>query len=197
MKNVISEPKLEELIKDEVRSCEEIARRALAVFGVVGLALGAPRNDIVSWLQDEALWAELTPTELQYVAAEAPTEKQTINASWQSEAVIVLLWALQKIEELPAPNEQCDTWIFQELLPPFADISVAEFIASAHCRSEEELHDMSRKIMHFHWEARDAEIHSQPAPAHVDIDIIHERNRAINWIIRYDDLPWDEVTTDT
>ena len=188
---------MDELVQDEVRDCQEVARRALALFGVVGIALGAPRNDIIDWLKEETLWAELSPTELAYVVTPENTAQDTINASWKSEALIVLLWALRKVEKLPAPNEQCDTSIFQELLPPFSDTSAAQFVASAQCRSEKALHDMAEELRHFHWQARDAEIHSKPAPSHVDIEIIQERHHAINWLIGYDGLPWDEVTTDT
>jgi hypothetical protein len=136
-----------ELQPDEVRDCQEIARRSRALFGVVGIALGAPRSDIIDWLEDEALWDDLSPEELTYAMAQEPTEKESINASWRSEALIVLLWALRKVEKLPAPNEQCDTSIFQELLPPFADISVEQFVASAECRSEKVLQDMADELM--------------------------------------------------
>jgi hypothetical protein len=188
---------VDDLAADQIRDCLEIARRSLALFGVVGLALGSPWQDITGWLRDEGLWDELTPIELGYVSAERPTEQQRINASWQNEALIVLLWTLRKVERLPAPNEKCDTAVFQELLPPFADISAAEFIASAECRSEKALLDMAEELMHFHWEVRDAQIHSKPKPAHVDVEIVQERHHAINWVIGYEQLPWDEVTTDT
>jgi hypothetical protein len=181
---------------DEVRSAPAIARRALALFGVVGLELGAPREDIVAWLKDEGLWDELSPIEVSYVSAHHPTEKQRINASWWSEALIVLLWSIKKVEALPSPNEQCNTSLFQELLPPFANVATAELISSATRRSEDELLDMADTLLDLHWKARDAKIHSRDCPS-VDIEIIQERHRAINWIIGYDGLPWDEVTTDT
>lgn len=185
------------LLQQKIRDCQEIARRSLALFGVVGIALGAPRNDIVDWLKDEALWDELSPAELSYVLAEEPTEKQTINATWRSEALIVLLWALGKVGTLPAANEQYDTILFQDLLPPFTDLTAAEFISHAHCRPDEELEQMAGELMHFHWEARHAPLNSEPLPPHVDIEIIQERHHAINWIIGAGGLPWDEVTTDT
>ncbi|MEP6820133.1 MAG: DUF4272 domain-containing protein [bacterium] len=187
----------EDLLPDEVRDGQEIARRSLTLFGVVGLALGAPRNDIITWLKEDGLWNELSPTELAYILVEQPTEKQTINASWQSEALLVLLWALRKVEKLPAANEQCDTSLFQELLPPYADTSASQFIASTNRRSETELRDMAEELMHLHWEVRDAQIHSKPLPLHVNIEVIQERHHAINWVIGYEGLPWDEVTTDT
>jgi hypothetical protein len=193
----MKETEMEDFPLDEVRDTHTIARRALALFGVVGLALGAPKNDILDWLKVEGLWDQLSPSELAYVSATEPTRKQKVEATWWSERLIVLLWALKKVEQLPAPDEQCDTALFQEVLPPFADMSVAEFITSSRRLSEDELLNMADKIMDLHWKARDTEIDSIQAPPVVDIEIIQERHHAINWVIGYEGLSWDEVTTDT
>ena len=182
---------------DEVRDAAQIARRAMALFGSVGLALGAPREKIVKWLKDEDLWAELSPSELAYLATKRPTKKQQIDASWKSEGLIVLLWALDKIEHLPAPNEQCDTSVFQKHLPPFVDISASEFMSAARRRDEQVLLDMADELLNLHWQARDARLHGKPLPPGLDIEVIQERHHAINWVIGYDGAPWDEVTTDT
>lgn len=182
---------------DQVRNPREIARRALALFAVIGLAVGAPRDDILGWLKDEALWDELTPDELAYVSSPSPTKQQQLNASWRSEALLVLLWALDVIEQMPGLNEQCNNSDFQRVLPPFADVSVSQFINAATRRSDEVLFDLADELLSAHWEARDAQIHGRPVPVNLDIEIIQERHHAINWVIGYGGLPWDEVTTDT
>jgi hypothetical protein len=181
---------------ETIRSAEQIARRALALFAVVGVGLGTPRDQVTSWLRDEGLWAELSPSERMLFEGDDLTEKQTMNASWRSEALLVLTWALQKIETLPPPNEQCDTALFQQYLPPFADISVTEFVTSATRRDDRDLLSTAAAIQQMHWEARDAALHGRNA-AHLDIEIIQEWHHAINWVCGYDDLPWDEITTDT
>jgi len=187
----------ETLPPDEIRQAPEIATRALALFAVVGLALGAPKESTVSWLRDESLWDELSPEELKFVSAAEPTERQRVNASWRSEALLILLWALGAVKELPSLAAQCDAGNFQEILPPFADVAVNKFISTAQRRSDDELFDMADALLNSHWEARDARIHNRPMPANLDIGIIQERHHAINWVIGYDSLPWDEVTTDT
>jgi hypothetical protein len=75
---------------EQVRDSCVIAKRALALFGAVGLSLGAPRRNIIDWLKAENLWDELSPVELAYVSAKRPTSKQQINASWWSERLTVL-----------------------------------------------------------------------------------------------------------
>lgn len=182
---------------DEVRDAAQIARRALALFGSVGLALGAPRKDILKWLKEEALWAELAPSELAFLSAKRPTTKQKINASWKSEALIVLLWALEKVERLPPPDEQCDTSVFQQHLPPFLQMPASEYISAATRRSDDVLLEMADELLNLHWQARDASLHGRSMPPGLDIEIIQERHHAINWVIGYDGAPWDEVTTDT
>ena len=56
---------------------------------------------------------------------------------------------------------------------------------------------MADDLLEQHWKARDARLFGRPQPTDIDIEIVQERHHAINWIIGYDGLPWDEVTTDT
>ena len=182
---------------EQVRDSKSIARRALALFGAIGVALGSPRTEVLNWLTVEGLWDELSPVEATFLSADQPTRQQVVDATWWSERLIILLWALGKIAQLPAPDTQCDTGRFQDLLPPFTNISVAEFIASAVCRSEQELWCMADKLMGFHWKARDAAIDAKTCEVSIDIEIVQERHHAINWVVGYKGLSWDDVTTDT
>ncbi len=182
---------------DVVRSPQEVARRALAVFSVVGLALGAPRPEVLDWLRDENLSRELAPSERKFVEAPEPSEKERVHAVWMSERLVVLCWALRLIDELPEPDEQCDTGELQEILPPFADVEVSEFIDRARLRPDRELLDMAETLMNHHWEARNAQLKGAAPKFPVDIEIIQERHHAANWLVGYCGDPWDEVTTDT
>ena len=187
----------EELPPDEIRPAHEVAVRALALFSAVATALGAPRSEVVSWLTKERLWEELSPRELTFLSREDAQERTRINFSWQSERLIVLLWALGKVPSLPAPSVQCDTRVFQELLPPFAETSAANFVDRAQLRSDQELLLKADELLEQHWKARDAQLNGRGPPTGIDIEIVQERHHAINWIIGYDGLAWDEVTTDT
>jgi len=133
--------------------------------------------------------------EARFIENPEPTEREIINASWYSERLIALLWALG-LTSMPPAGEQCDTSLLQDLLPPYAERSESDFIESAKLRSDSELIAMADQILNLHWEARDAKIHGR-SPRDVDLGIIQERHHAINWVIGYDGLPWDEVTTDT
>jgi len=187
----------EERVPDEIRSPDEVATRALGLFAVVALAFGAERSEITGWLSDHDLWRELAPSEAGFVDTPTPSRQQIVHASWLSERLIMILWALGAVDELPSPDEQCDTLVFQEILPPYSATSVADFLGSARLRSEPELIAMAEDTRALHWEATDAEIKARPAQPRVDIEVIRERHHAINWIIGHDGADWDDVTTGT
>jgi hypothetical protein len=182
---------------EEIRSAEEVAKRTLALFSIVGVALGADRREVVQWLLDNELWSALAPSEVGFLDSPSPSLKQVVDATWLSERLVVLAWALGHVSELPDGDEQCDPSIFQESLPPFSGSDVREFIAGSAVRPKAELIVIADEILNLHWEARDAKINSRKPRMPVNLEIIQERHHAINWIIGYDGLPWDEVTTDT
>jgi len=182
---------------ESIRSAPEIARRAIALFGVVGVGLGADRDEVLQWLTAEGLDDSLTPRERVMLEGPAPSPKQLLNAGWQSEALLMLLWALKRIDDLPGPDTQCDMEAWQALLPPYTDEPVSEFIGNAVRRDDDTLIGMADEILDLHWQARNAALHERAESTNVDIEIIQERHWGINWVIGYDGAPWDEVTTDT
>jgi len=185
----------EEPVPDEVRSPDEVATRALALFSVIALAFGADRSEITGWLTGHDLWRELAPSEAGFVDTPTPSRQQVVHASWLCERLIVLLWALDAVDELPPPDEQCDTSVFQEILPPYSTTSVADFLASAQLRPEAELIAMADDMRALHREARDADIKGRPTQPRADTEVIQERHHAINWIIGHGGADWDDVTT--
>lgn len=187
----------DEFPPDAVRSPEEVARRALALFSVVGVALGAPRGDVLQWLNETGIVEDLAPSEERFLGTPNPSHQQIVDGGWLSERLVVLCWALGKVEDLPPPDQQCDTALFQDLLPPFADTSTSSFIANATLQSDEVLTGKADELLHQHWEARNAKLTGARPKTPVDIEIVQERHHAINWVIGYDGVPWDEVTTDT
>jgi hypothetical protein len=196
----------EECVSDEshiddelhvVRSPQEVARRALAVIWTYALAFDADRDDLDELLDRSGLRASLAPSEARLFAKSALSEQENINLTWTSERLIVLLWALGQVEELPPPDEQCGTDVFYDLLPPFADITIAEFIENACLRPDSELIAMADRILNLNWAARDGRLNNRPPREPVDGGVIQERHHAINWIVGYSADDWDDVETDT
>jgi hypothetical protein len=182
---------------DEIRSPQAVALRALAVFAVAGLSNGAPRPGVLNWLSDNNLWNALTPSEAGFIDTPEPSRKLKIDASWLSERLVVLVWALGLIAKLPKADEQCDMGEFQNTLPPFAAVSVEDFVVKSTLRPKAELLALADEILGLHRHARNAKMQGTPPTKPVDLEIIQERHHAINWITGYDGLEWDDVTRDT
>jgi hypothetical protein len=169
----------------------------LTLFAAIGVAFGADRGEVSQWLLESGLRDELTESETDFINTPDPSPKQAINATWLSERLVVLLWALQEVDFLPRADEQCDTAVFQDVLPPFTGMTTDDFIGEALLRPDAELLAMSEKILELHGEARDAKLKGRSPRVAVDLEIIQERHFAINWVVGYEALPWDEVTADT
>lgn len=187
----------QEYVADDSRSPTEVAYRALALMSVIAVALGAERAEILDWLKQHDLWQKLAPSEAEFLDTSDPSQQQIINASWLCERLIVIVWALGALEQLPLPDEPCDTAGFLTILPPYAPIGVSDFVTSAQLRHPSTLIEMAGEMQSLHWEARNAMLKGLNTSLSIDIEIIQERHHAINWLIGYDGLDWDEVTTDT
>lgn len=185
----------DEYPQDVIRTSVEVAARALALFAPVMVALGASREDVLEWIERNAQTVALTEWESQFLANPEPDSQQSINFSWQSERLLVLLWALGRME-LPPPDEQCDTGLFETILPPYVEIEPTSFIVDAQLRPDAELVAQADVLLNLHWKARDAHLNDRSCDG-IDIGIVQERHHAINWVTGYFGLPWDEVTTDT
>jgi hypothetical protein len=184
---------------DLLQSLEKVLGRTLALGAVVAVSFDAPSNELMAWLKASGLETALTAEEREFLSNEMRSEKQLKNMSWQSERLLVLLWALCKIEVLPGPHDQCSIGTLEELLPPYGDHSLEEFQKTARLRSEDELFDAAVTLQDFHAFARQRSrdpSYKVSAPA-VDIEVVQERHHAINWLVGYCGASWDQVTTDT
>ena len=187
----------DEFPPDEIRPPQDVARRALALFATTGVAFGADRDEVIDWLRENKLWEELSPMELAFLENPSPSEKVIVNRGWDSECLIVLAWALGHVSRLPAADEECELGELGETFPPFADINADTFVAGARLRPDDELRQLQDDCFNLHAEGRYARLQNRAPRQPVNIEIIQERHRAINWVNGYDGAPWDEVTSDT
>lgn len=59
-----------------------------------------------------------------------------------------------------------------------------------------EILDQADLYYHLHWSAIELRLAGKESPQ-LNEEIILERHRALNWLIRYKGQDWDEVTADT
>lgn len=197
---------------DQIRTADEVARRCVILYAVLGAGHGEPQDESVAWLRREGVWDAVSPVESAFLLSESPTQQQCVNATWRAEALFPLLWSLGLIRELPIPQQLCDVQLMQGVLPPLFG-SVADFITSARLRSDAEIHAANEEIYQIHWRVRDFQLQNEPTPPgqlarmpvedcdppaeSYDSGVVQERHYALNWLIGYCEQDWDDITTDT
>ena len=194
---LLNEPDEElEALDDEIRSAQEIAKRALALAAVVSCAYGASKPAVVEWLKREDLWEEVTPLERAFLGSEASDEKTRCSLTWKIEALVPLLWVIGRIDTMPGITGQCDTEPLKQAVvwPPH---STEAYILSAGLRDEEDIGREYEKVYQAHWKVRDARLNGKRVPRKFDPEVIYERHYGFNWVMGYMKQPWDEITTDT
>ncbi len=177
------------------QTAEKIAKRALVLSAVITAAYGSPVEDIFNWLKKENLYSELTPNELD-VLNNPTNKKKIINITWRLEALAALLWSISKLEVLPQLTKQCDTGPLKEAVvwPPYP---TKKFIESSLLRSKEVISNQYENVYQAHWKVRDARINGREVPEGLISGVVMERHYGFNWIVGYEGLEWDDITTDT
>lgn len=159
----------DEFIDPPPPSPEKVARRAiiLAVITCRGIIDTQPEAESLAknsfqWLRALDLENEMTDWEAGILSTPFGTlsDRDRINASWLSEALVVLAWALGKIEML-AFEEQCDPSAIANTLG-FLQTTSESILASPQLRPSEELHDYNEFIYNVHWRLRDFSLGNRP-----------------------------------
>lgn len=139
-----------------------VLRRALALSAVVCRGFMENQQDrsyavglhgrVIAWMERAGIRDELETDELAMVLASIGTldRQQTANATWRSEGLAVLAWALGKF---PLPRHD-DTVVPVEAAESvgFLDDSSAE---QAALRPESEIDVMEQHLLALHWRLRD------------------------------------------
>ncbi len=179
------------------RAAPEAARRiiALACVGAASNDLDL-RQEILSWLAAEGIDSSLSPKERQFLVHPDPSEQDTINFSWSSEAIAVIGWALGLQDQLLPPLEQSSVGGILDQLPAPGE-PVSPFINGATLRSGDDLNDCAAKLFDIHAWCRSAADKNQPERHGYDLEVAQAQHRAINWLVRHEGIGWDDVATDT
>lgn len=188
-------PAVEDEADYRPRSTEEIAARAYALTLVGYKATSGDHegaNRAWAMVKDRV---PLSPSEADFLADESPSIESRIHFSWQSEAARPLFWTLGYIDTLERPEDQTDPDPMMRLV---SSRSFDELVAGAKLRPQAELLDTLDLTYRYHWAVRQAGLDEMEPPAGLNPDVLMERHKALNWLVRYnDDAAWDDVTTDT
>lgn len=180
-----------------IRSKEEIGRRVsiLAITNLV--AFGNISSEwAIEYLKEGEMWDYVTPAEKFFLAN--PTDEKKSNETWKCEDIWVLMWALNKVDDLGPVDQLCAlTNIPAEEYPVAENRFPNEFIAGlGTLRSAKEILDAADLYYRADWACVDARIKGREMEnAHPGV--VYERHYALNWLINYMNQDWDDITCDT
>lgn len=123
----------------------------------------------------------------------APSQRDRVRFAWRYECAHVFLWALGYLAELNPPDTLVN--VAREGVI-FVDKGPQHFAPDARLRPLHEILDQADLYYRLHWAAIHLRLKGTPNP-NANEEIVMERHRALNWLIRYLDQSWDNVTTDT
>lgn len=180
--------------KVEIRTKDEIVDRAFALLYLGLKSEGLEQIHLDKMNKDYKISSKLTPNEKEFVFATNPTEQQTSNASWRYESLHVLLWSLNYIDELSYPNQMCNVAKDVKII---YELGAEKFREQAKLRSKKEILDQADLILRFDWACVNARVKNEVAPSGLNSSVVYERHFSLNWLIRFKNKDWDNVTTDT
>lgn len=184
------------------RNAKEIAERLLAILFIAAYADMIPedgpekaRAHIEPMLDTYGACQFMSPHERAFLIDHEPDESDVIRYTWRYECAWTALWALGFIQELSRPSATCDISFMAGTVRRYG--SFEEFLENARLRSSEELLDAADCIYRYDWACVDARINGRDAPGNLHPGVVLERHRMFNWLIRYMNLEWDHIRTDT
>ena len=181
-------------IQITTRTKDEVVDRALALCYLGLKSEGLAQKHLDQMDKDFTISSKLTANEKAYAFSKEPTEQQKINANWRYESLHVLLWALGFVDSLSYPGQMCDVAHDVKIIH---DLNEQQFRQKAKLRSKKEILDQADLILRLDWACVGAKIDNKEAPGKLDKGVVYERHYSLNWLIRYADQEWDDVTTDT
>lgn len=186
-------PTIEPASYSRLRSRQEVVQRAFCLYAVtIAGQLNDPAKAMIE-LKRRRLMSALSPRERAFLTGPL-RENDCVQMGWRIEAAAPLLWHVGRVLELPRPDAPIGAGTPMDFLD---ELSPEEVLTPLGERAIAEVLDEADLIYRYHWAARDARLKGRQPPAGLNLDVIQERHKALNWLIDYDRAEWDDVTTDT
>lgn len=175
-----------------LRGSDEVVERARALLLVAlraeSVASGEPMP--VATLLSKMPLADdaLSPQEQAFLQQDAPSQHDCAQFIWRYEGLYLLEWALGLADALPFPAAPVD-----------AASTVATLIEmrGPQLRAPGEILDALDLHYRLHWHIRQSRLKKLGEAAGVDADVVMERHRTLNWLVRFQHAGWDQVDTPT
>ncbi|WP_028980960.1 DUF4272 domain-containing protein [Sporocytophaga myxococcoides] len=183
-------PPLEEENEISLRTPQEIAERILILSYLNCMAFDPDlRNNITDFLKGEGLWEKISPQEKLFFEKSELNEDDITIIAWRAESIWLLLWAINKADQLIFSNKEVNFNAIFEHLPPFMN-NTEDFITSATLRPTSEILDQADLLFRINWAFYQSQTNNLNV-IELNQGIVFERYFAINWVINLRSN-WDE-----
>jgi hypothetical protein len=165
-----------------LRSAEEIAERVL-VLTYLNCVANDPslQQQVMMFLIHEELWDKATETEKALFHKTQLSDDERTNILWRTESIWMLLWIIQKVDEINLPANEVDLYEIFPLLPGFFE-STDDFKTRATLRAVSEILDQADLMFRLNWALRQegAVVNSSAQMFHPGV--AYERYFSLNWV---------------
>ena len=134
------------------------------------------------FLIHEGLWDKATDDEKSLFHKSPLTEEDITMIMWRSESIWLLLWTINKIDQLTPPETEADLLKIFPYLPGFLE-PTRGFIDTAETRGVSEIMDQCDLIFRLNWAFKEHNGELAATTA-LSAGVAHERYFAINWVTR-------------
>ena len=181
-----------------LRSADDVLHRACSLLACairaesLGSGTPIPTQDLRARLP-EAFVAP-SPSEQAFLSNDAPEQQAVVNHAWRYECAWVMEWALGLVDALPFPTAICDVPRTARVL---VEADRQALLRDATLRPTEQILDALDQHFRLHWAVREARRTGNPPPGNLEPGVLAERHYALNWLVRFQGVDWDEVDTPT
>jgi hypothetical protein len=174
------------------RSAEEVAERVL-VLAYLNCVANDPslQQQVMMFLIHERLWDKASKTEKALFHKTRLSEDERAKILWRTESIWMLLWIIQKVDEIDLPVNEADLYQIFPLLPSFFE-STTEFRTSATFRDVAEILDQTDLMFRLNWALRQEGASENPSSQLFHPGVAYERYFSLSWVIGMY-AEWDEV----
>jgi hypothetical protein len=180
----------------EVRTSDEVLRRLVALWAVVGSAFLRDSSHFRECITRNGFESWLSQSEAAFLLNEERTERNYVKFTWKLECLYFLAWCAGLIDKIQLPTTESTVETIMHLFPrKFEHPDVLRKSVALHSKGE--ILNWADLLYRLHWAVRDAELAGNQMPP-VNGGMVQEWHLAVNWITRYgDEDDWDHVGADT
>lgn len=190
-------PEIESNEEVRLRSADELFRRLISLWAVVGTALQPEVTYFREYVVHYEMTSWLSEREREFLFADHRAEDDCIQFSSKREALFFLLWCAVVIERIEIPSGESSIKSIMPLFPQGMEVPF-KLQNLIRMRSKDDVMNWADLLYRLHWAVRHANLIGKPVPANLNPVAVQEWHQAVNWMICYgEEDNWDCVETDT